>query len=185
MPPLDTAIVSDLEHRLKTAIRAVPDFPKPGILFRDITPVLEDPALCKAAVKGFKDGLSAQRIDAIAGIESRGFLFGMPLALELGVPFITVRKKGKLPWKTVSHKYDLEYGSAEIEMHVDVVKPGMRVLVHDDLLATGGTAACAAELVRVQGGTVAGFSFLIELSFLNGAEKLRPFGADIIRLVTY
>ena len=177
--------MSDLEQRLKAAVRAVPDFPKPGILFRDITPVLEDPVLCRDVVDAFAQQVSAQRVEAIAGIESRGFLFGMPLALKLGVPFLTVRKKGKLPWKTVSHKYDLEYGSAEIEMHVDVVKPGMRVLVHDDLLATGGTAAGAAELVRMQGGTVAGFSFLIELSFLQGAGKLRPYGAAIARLLTY
>lgn len=174
-----------LEERLKTAIRAVPDFPKPGILFRDITPLLEDPVMARAVVEGFRAALGAMPIDAVAGIESRGFLFGMPLALALGVPFVTVRKKGKLPWRTVSHKYDLEYGSAEVEMHVDVVKPGMRVLVHDDLLATGGTAVAAAELVRMQGGVVAGFSFLIELSFLNGVERLRPYNAEIIRLVTY
>jgi len=176
---------ADLETRLRTAIRAVPDFPKPGILFRDITPVMEDPVLSNAVLDGLIIGLKGQRIDAIAGIESRGFLFGMPLAMRLGVPFITVRKKGKLPWKTVAYKYDLEYGSAEIEMHTGVVQPGMRVLVHDDLLATGGTAAAAAELVRMQGGTVAGFNFLIELSFLNGAQRLVPYGADIIRLVTY
>ncbi|MEO8066777.1 MAG: adenine phosphoribosyltransferase [Flavobacteriales bacterium] len=176
---------TDLEARLRSAIRAVPDFPKPGILFRDITPVMEDPALSTAVVDGLIDSLKGQRIDAIAGIESRGFLYGMPMALKLGVPFITVRKKGKLPWKTVAYKYDLEYGSAEIEMHVDTVRPGMRVLVHDDLLATGGTAAAAAELIRMQGGTVAGFSFLIELAFLNGAQRLNTYGADIIRLVTY
>jgi len=177
--------VNELEHRLKAAIRAVPDFPKPGILFRDITPVLEDAALCNAAVEGFRLALADQRIDAIAGIESRGFLFGMPLAMALNIPFVTVRKKGKLPWKTVSHKYDLEYGSAEVEMHVDSVKPGMRVMVHDDLLATGGTAAAAAELIQKQGGTVAAFSFLIELSFLNGMDRLKPYGADVVRLVTY
>lgn len=176
---------ADLETRLRTAIRAVPDFPKPGILFRDITPVMEDPVLSNAVLDGLILGLKGQRIDAIAGIESRGFLFGMPLAMRLGVPFVTVRKKGKLPWKTVAYKYDLEYGSAEIEMHTGVVQPGMRVLVHDDLLATGGTAAAAAELVRMQGGTVAGFNFLIELSFLNGAQRLEQYGADIIRLVTY
>ena len=175
----------NLEERLKAAIRAVPDFPKPGILFRDITPVLENPALCNACIDGFVDALKDQRIDAIAGIESRGFLFGLPLAMKLGVPFVTVRKKGKLPWKTVAYKYDLEYGSAEIEMHVDVVCPGMRVLVHDDLLATGGTAAASAELIRMQGGQVAAFSFLVELSTLGGAERLRPYGADILRLVTY
>ena len=175
----------DLETRLRSAIRAVPDFPKPGILFRDITPVMEDPALSNAVVDGLIAGLKDQSVDAIAGIESRGFLFGMPMALRLGVPFITVRKKGKLPWKTVAYKYDLEYGSAEIEMHIGTVEPGMRILVHDDLLATGGTAAAAAELVRMQRGTLAGFSFLIELSFLNGAQRLNTFGADIIRLVTY
>ncbi len=177
--------MNDLETRLRSAIRAVPDFPKPGILFRDITPVMEQPVLSLAVVEGFREALQATPIDAIAGIESRGFLYGMPLALRLGVPFVTVRKKGKLPYRTVSYKYDLEYGSAEIEMHVDTVKPGMRVLVHDDLLATGGTAAAAAELIRMQGGQVAAFSFLIELSFLKGVEKLRPYNADIIRLVTY
>lgn len=175
----------NLEERLKTAIRAVPDFPKPGILFRDITPVLEDPILCRACVEGFREALQSQPVDAIAGIESRGFLFGLPLALALGVPFVTVRKKGKLPWKTVAYKYDLEYGSAEVEMHVDSVQPGMRVLVHDDLLATGGTAMAAAELIRMQQGVVAGFSFLIELSFLQGVERLRPYNAGIIRLATY
>ena len=177
--------MTELENRLKAAIRAVPDFPKPGILFRDITPVLEDAALCNAAVDGFRRALAEQRIDAIAGIESRGFLFGMPLAMVLNIPFVTVRKKGKLPWKTVSYKYDLEYGSAEVEMHVDSVKPGMRVMVHDDLLATGGTAAAAAELIRMQGGTVAAFSFLIELSFLNGMDRLKPYGADVVSLATY
>ena len=177
--------MNDLETRLRSAIRAVPDFPKPGILFRDITPLMEQPLLSLAVVEGFRDAMQTIPVDAIAGIESRGFLYGMPLALRLGVPFITVRKKGKLPYRTVSYKYDLEYGSAEIEMHIDSVKPGMRVLVHDDLLATGGTAAAAAELIRMQGGTVAAFSFLIELSFLNGVEKLHPYNADIIRLVTY
>ena len=177
--------MTELENRLKAAIRAVPDFPKPGILFRDITPVLEDAALCNAAVDGFRRALAEQRIDAIAGIESRGFLFGMPLAMALNIPFVTVRKKGKLPWKTVSYKYDLEYGSAEVEMHVDSVRPGMRVMVHDDLLATGGTAAAAAELIRMQGGTVAAFSFLIELSFLNGMDRLKPYGADVVSLATY
>ncbi|MBK8339119.1 MAG: adenine phosphoribosyltransferase [Flavobacteriales bacterium] len=174
-----------MQQRLLGSIRAVPDFPKPGILFRDITPVMEDPGLSNAVVDAFVASIQNKGIDAVAGIESRGFLFGMPLALRLGVPFLTVRKKGKLPYRTVSYKYDLEYGSAEIEMHVDVVRPGMRVLVHDDLLATGGTAAASAELIRMQGGQVAAFSFLIELSTLGGAERLRQYGADILRLVTY
>jgi len=177
--------VNALSIRLESAIRAVPDFPKPGILFRDITPVLEDAALCRAIIEGFSDRLSGTRIDAVAGIESRGFLFGMPLALALGVPFLTVRKKGKLPWKTVSHRYELEYGSAEVEMHTDSVRPGMKVLIHDDLLATGGTAAAAAELVRMQQGHVAAFTFLVELAFLNGASKLESFHAPMITLKTY
>lgn len=177
--------MSALSSRLESAIRAVPDFPKPGILFRDITPVMEDPLLCRAIIEGFRQELQDTPIDAIAGIESRGFLFGMPLALALGVPFVTVRKKGKLPWKTVSHKYDLEYGSAEVEMHIDSVRPGMRVLIHDDLLATGGTAAAAAELVRMQQGAVAGFSFLVELGFLNGLRKLEAYNAKVITLKTY
>ncbi len=177
--------MTELEQRLSTAIRAVPDFPKPGILFRDITPVLEDPALGKSITEGFRERLAGIQIDAIAGIESRGFLFGVPLALALGVPFLTVRKKGKLPWRTVSYKYDLEYGSAEVEMHVDSVRPGMRVLVHDDLLATGGTAVAAAELVRMQGGTVVGFSFLIELSFLEGLKRLEQYNAKVVTLLKY
>lgn len=174
-----------LRSRLEAAIRAVPDFPKPGVLFRDITPVLEDPLLCRSITEGFRERLQDTPIDAIAGIESRGFLFGMPLALAMGVPFLTVRKKGKLPWRTVSYKYDLEYGSAEVEMHVGSVKPGMRVMVHDDLLATGGTAAAAAELVRMQGGVVSTFGFLIELSFLEGMQRLTPYNAKVVTLLTY
>ena len=177
--------MKDLSTSLAAAIRAVPDFPKPGILFRDITPVLEDPVLSTKCVEGFREALAHIEVDAVAGIESRGFLFGMPLALALNVPFVTVRKKGKLPWRTVSYKYELEYGSAEVEMHVDSVKPGMRVLVHDDLLATGGTAVAAAELIKMQGGIVAGFSFLIELEFLNGVDRLKPYNAEIIRLISY
>ncbi|MFN3875699.1 MAG: adenine phosphoribosyltransferase [Flavobacteriales bacterium] len=177
--------MSVLSSRLEAAIRAVPDFPKPGVLFRDITPVLEDPLLCRAVIEGFRQRLLETPFDAIAGIESRGFLFGMPLALAVGVPFLTVRKKGKLPGRTVSWRYDLEYGSAEVEMHEGSVIPGMRVLVHDDLLATGGTAAAAAELVRVQGGAVAGFSFLIELAALHGLRKLEPFNAKVVTLKTY
>lgn len=174
-----------MQQRLAAAVRAVPDFPKPGILFKDITPVLEDPLLCRAIIEGFRERLQDVPIDAIAGIESRGFLFGMPLALALGVPFLTVRKKGKLPWRTVSHKYDLEYGSAEVEMHVDSVKPGMRVLIHDDLLATGGTAAAAAELVLMQGGQLAGFTFLLELSSLQGISRLERYNTRAVTLKTY
>jgi len=174
----------NLQERIDKAIRNVPNFPKEGIMFKDITPILEDAKLSKEIVQKFaKDWVG--KIDAIAGIESRGFLFGLPMAMELGVPFILIRKKGKLPYQTVSHKYDLEYGSAEIEMHVDTVKPGMRILVHDDLLATGGTAGAASELIQKEGGKVAGFSFLVELGFLNGTQALEKYSKESISLVTY
>lgn len=153
-----------LQERIDQTIRNVPDFPKPGIQFKDISPILENPKLSEEIVEEFANYWKG-KIDAIAGVESRGFLFGFPLAMKLGIPFILIRKKGKLPYKTISHKYDLEYGSAEIEMHIDSVKPGMRVLVHDDLLATGGTAGAAAELIRMENGEISGFSFLVELEF--------------------
>lgn len=175
----------DLSHRIKSAIREVPDFPKKGINFKDITPILENPKLCNDIVKEFVKKFSSQKIDAIVGVESRGFLFGMMMAQKMNVPFFTVRKKGKLPYKTISYKYDLEYGSAEVEMHIDTVKKGWNVLVHDDLLATGGTAMAAAELIKMQGGNVAGFAFLIELSFLNGAKKLFPYSENIVKLVSF
>lgn len=177
--------MSKLEVQLKEAIRDIPDFPKPGILFRDITPILSSPALCESVIQGFKERIAHLEIDAIAGVESRGFLFGMPLAMAMGVPFITVRKKGKLPYTTVNHSYDLEYGSAEIEMHVDEVNPGMKVMVHDDLLATGGTAGATAELIKSQGGIVNCFTFLVELSDLKGVEKLSTEQVEVISLVTY
>lgn len=174
-----------LEHRIKMAIREVPDFPKKGVNFKDITPILENPALCADIVAEFAGSFANKNVDAIVGVESRGFLFGMLIAQKLDIPFFTVRKKGKLPYKTISYKYDLEYGNAEVEMHVDTIKEGWNVLVHDDLLATGGTAAAAAELITIQGGNVAGFAFLIELSFLDGEKKLFPYSENIIRLVSY
>lgn len=172
-------------EKIEKAIRDVPDFPKPGIVFKDITPVLENSSLCKEIVQDFAEKIKPLRIDAIAGVESRGFLFGIPLAIALGVPFITVRKKGKLPYKTVSYSYDLEYGSAEIEVHKDSIQSGWNVLVHDDLLATGGTAAAAAELIQMEGAKVAGFAFLVELSFLNGEEKIKTYSPNTINLVSY
>ena len=174
-----------VSSRVKDAIRNVPDFPKPGIMFKDITPVLEDPILCADVIAEFAQRLSHLEIEAIAGVESRGFLFGMPLAIHMGLPFITVRKKGKLPYKTVSYSYDLEYGSAEIEVHEGSVKPGSKVMVHDDLLATGGTAAATAELIQSQGGVVTAFSFLVELSFLGGAAKLKKYTSHIENIVSY
>jgi len=173
-----------LQIRINDAIRDVPDFPKPGILFKDISTVLEDPTLCKDIIDEFVANMP-EGVDAIAGVESRGFLFGFPIAMKLGIPFILIRKKGKLPYKTVSYKYDLEYGSAEIEMHVDTVKPNWNVLIHDDLLATGGTAAAAAELIKLQNGNVAGFSFLVNLDFLNGSQTLSSYSKNITSLINY
>lgn len=178
-------MIQELTKRIDSTIREVPDFPKPGIMFKDITPILEDPNLSNDIIDAFAKQCEGQKVDAIAGIESRGFLFGFPLAMKLGVPFILIRKKGKLPADTISYKYDLEYGSAEIEMHNDVIKPGMNVMVHDDLLATGGTAIAAAELIKMQGGEVAGFSFLVELAFLNGKEKLNSYSNNTHCLITY
>jgi len=177
--------MKDLKERIDATIREVPDFPKPGIMFKDITPILEDPVLSNDLIDAFAENCKDQNIEAVAGIESRGFLFGFPLAIKLGVPFILIRKKGKLPADTISYKYDLEYGSAEIEMHNDVIKPGMKVLVHDDLLATGGTAIAAAELIKMQKGEVVGFSFLVELAFLNGKEKLNSYTQYTHSLITY
>ena len=174
-----------LEQRVKSVIRDVPDFPKPGIIFKDITPIMQDFQLCKDIVQYTAEKMRDHDIQGIAGIESRGFLVGMPLALELGVPFILIRKKGKLPYKTVSHSYDLEYGSAEIEMHIDAIRPGQRILVHDDLLATGGTATAAAALISKQGAAVAGFNFLVELSFLNGRQGISEYSENISTLVRY
>jgi len=173
-----------LQEKIDKAIRNVPNFPKEGIMFKDITPVLEDAVLSTEIVKEFVAKVDG-KIDAIAGIESRGFLFGFPIAMALEIPFILIRKKGKLPYKTVSYKYDLEYGSAEIEMHEDTVTKGMNVLIHDDLLATGGTAMAASELIKMQGGNIAGYSFLVDLAFLEGAEKLKKYSDKITSLISY
>jgi adenine phosphoribosyltransferase len=167
------------------AIRNVPDFPKPGIQFKDITPLLLDAKLGKQIIAEFVSRLKSTKIDAIAGIESRGFLFGYLLAVEMNVPFIPVRKSGKLPWKTIGCDYALEYGTARVEMHEDAVTPGMNVLIHDDLLATGGTAGAAATLVQMAGGKVAGFAFIVELEFLGGAKKLSSYSENLISLATY
>lgn len=174
-----------LEEKLKNVIRDVPDFPKPGILFKDISTIMLDAELSKEVLTHIKEVYIAENIDAVAGIESRGFLFGYPLAMELGVPFILIRKQGKLPYKKISHAYDLEYGSAIIEMHEDAVKPGQKVLIHDDLLATGGSADAAAELVKKCGGEVFGFHFLVTLDFLNGIEKIEKHSSNIVNLVRY
>lgn len=174
-----------LSDKIKATVRNVPDFPKEGINFKDISPIVENPTLSKEIIKEFALKLSDKNIDAIVGVESRGFIYGMPLALEMNVPFVLVRKVGKLPFDTIQYSYDLEYGSATVEMHVDSIKPNWNVFVHDDLLATGGTAIAAAELVKKQGGVIAGFGFLIELSFLKGQDRLASYTNNIINLASY
>lgn len=160
---------------IKAAIRNVPDFPVPGVLFKDITPILRDPGLLSTAVEALSAYARTREAQVIAGIESRGFILGAPVAMALGIPFVPVRKAGKLPWDTIKASYELEYGTAEIEVHRDAFGPGERVVIIDDLLATGGTACAACELVERTGAVVAGCGFLIELTFLNGAAKLRRY----------
>lgn len=174
-----------LQHKIKTEIRDVPDFPKAGILFKDITPILHKPLLCDEIVDAFSKYCIDKNVHAIVGVESRGFLFGFALANKLNIPFVLVRKAGKLPYKTISYEYDLEYGSAKVEMQVDDIKPGWNVLIHDDLLATGGTAEAAAKLIQMQKGIVAGFAFIVELDFLKGKERLIQYSKNIISLVNY
>jgi adenine phosphoribosyltransferase len=171
--------------QIKAAVRDIPDFPKPGIIFKDITPILKDPALCQNIVDAFAEQLAGTKIDVIAGIESRGFLFGLMLAIKLGVPFVPVRKAGKLPYAIKQKVYELEYGTATIEMHTDAIEPGQHVLIHDDLLATGGTVTAASELITELGGIISGFSFVIGLGFLNGKEKIEGLSDNIVVLAEY
>ena len=174
-----------LELKVKEAIRDVKEFPIEGIVFKDITPIFQNYQLTQEVVDYIKIQLNDLKIDGIAGIESRGFLIGPSIAMALKVPFIMIRKKGKLPYKTVSYKYDLEYGTAEIEMHIDAIEEGQNILIHDDLLATGGSASAAAELIQMQGGHVAGFNFLVDLSFLNGVQRIKKYSENISNLVSY
>ena len=168
---------------IQSVIRDVPDFPKPGIIFKDITPVLLDPKAFKAAIDGFVEHYKDMRIDVIAAIESRGFVFATPLAMALGVGVALVRKPGKLPAETIRQSYDLEYGSNTLELHKDAIKPGQRVLVIDDLLATGGTAGATGDLIARLGGQVVEHAFLVELTFLGGREKLGQ--TPVFALVRY
>jgi len=174
-----------IEQRIKAAIRDIPDFPKPGIVFKDITTILKDPILCVDIVDSFIDLLKDKHVDVVAGVESRGFLFGLTLATKLGVPFVPIRKAGKLPYSVKQKTYDLEYGSAVIEMHIDAFEPGANVLLHDDLLATGGTVTAASDLINDMGGQVCGFTFVVGLGFLNGREKIESISNDIIVLAEY
>lgn len=174
-----------VEEKLRSAIRDVPDFPKPGIVFKDITPIMQNAELSNEVLDEMVEMYKDQDLDAVAGIESRGFLFGYPLAMRLGLPFILIRKKGKLPYRKISYDYDLEYGSATIEMHTDAVGNKQKVLIHDDLLATGGSAEAAGHLIEKSGGEVAGFNFLVALDFLKGNEKLKNFSHNITSFVHY
>jgi adenine phosphoribosyltransferase len=164
-------------------IRDVPDFPKPGILFKDITPALGNPEVFQLTIGALHQALAGRGIDYVVGIESRGFIFGAPLAIALGAGFVPVRKPGKLPAETHRIEYSLEYGTDVLEIHKDAIPAGKRVVIVDDLLATGGTAAATLELVRQVGADVAAFAFIVELSFLNGRERLSD--CEILTLVTY
>lgn len=180
MPETDKKIQAYLNEH----IRNIPDFPKPGIQFKDITPLLLDPESFKFISEELTKPFQADNIDYVAGIESRGFLYGTIMASVLGAGFITVRKPGKLPADTIRAEYELEYGTDELHMHKDAIKPGSKVLIHDDLIATGGSARAAAELIRELDGQVAGFSFIMELSFLNGRSKIDDYG-PVKALITY
>ena len=168
---------------LRALVRDIPDFPKPGIGFKDITPVLADPAGLDAAVRGLADWARPRAVDVVIGAEARGFLLGSAIARELGAGFVLARKPGKLPYETVRAEYLLEYGTDALELHSDAVADGARVLVHDDLLATGGTAQALVELVEQLGGVVVGCAFLVELAFLRGRERLG--GHDVHALIRY
>ena len=174
-----------IENSIDKNIRTVPDFPNKGINFKDITPLLMDSKLSSEIIDAFIYKLKDLDVDAIVGVESRGFLLGFLLANKMNIPFIPIRKAGKLPGETLRYSYDLEYGSAEIEIHKSDVKKGWNIFIHDDLLATGGTACASAELIHKLGANIAGFGFVVGLSFLNGNERLRKYTDNIIVLKEY
>ena len=165
---------SETVERLRAAVRDVPDFPKKGIVFKDITPVLSDSYLFRASIDLFIERCRGKNVDKVVGIDARGFLFGSAVAYELGLGFVPIRKRGKLPYRTNTAKYSLEYGEAEMEMHTDALTAGERVVLVDDLLATGGTSAAAAVLIRKAGADLVEAQFLIELEFLQGRKRLEP-----------
>ena len=174
------------DSRLETIqglIRDVPDFPKPGILFKDIAPLLGDPAGLNHAIDLLAEAATTMQADIIAAPEARGFIFGVPLAIKMGLGFVPIRKPGKLPWRTIHETYELEYGTDTVQMHEDAVQEGMRVLLVDDLLATGGTMGACCRLIENSGATVAGCAFVIELDFLNGRDALTPH--PIVSLIRY
>ena len=174
-----------IKDKIDVVIREIPDFPNEGINFKDITPLLLDYNLSEEIINSFVSELEALHIDAIVGVESRGFLFGFLLSNKMGVPFIPIRKAGKLPGETLKYKYELEYGSSEVEIHKCDIHKDWNVLVHDDLLATGGTACAAAELINQLNANVVAFAFIVSLDFLNGSERLRKYSDNIISLKHY
>ena len=167
-------MIADKLENLRAAVRDVPDFPKAGIVFKDITPILSNGKLFRASIDLFLEQCRGKKIDKIVGIDARGFLFGSAVAYELGIGFVPLRKKGRLPYKIESAKYSLEYGEAEMELHIDAIERGEKIVLIDDLLATGGTSASAAVLIKKVGGILLEAQFLIELEFLRGREKLTP-----------
>jgi adenine phosphoribosyltransferase len=171
-PLASPAMDSDSLEKLRAAVRDIPDFPKPGIIFKDITPILGNGKLFRTAIEAFLENCRGKQIDKIVGIDARGFLFGSAVAYDLGVGFVPLRKKGRLPYKTESAKYSLEYGEAEMELHVDAIERGEKIVLIDDLLATGGTSASAVALIQKVGGVLLEAQFLIELEFLHGRKKL-------------
>jgi adenine phosphoribosyltransferase len=175
--------VKEMDAMLRANIRDIPDFPKPGIIFKDITPLLQNHSAFSATIDDLVERYKDKSIDVVVGIESRGFLFGAPLAHQLGVSFVPLRKKGKLPYDTVDMTYDLEYGTATVEIHTDSIAKGQRVLIVDDLLATGGTAGAACKLVAELGGEVVECAFVVELAFLGGRRKIE--GIPVYSMISY
>ena len=171
--------------QIRQAIRTIPDYPKPGIQFRDVTTLLGDAAAFRAAVDAMVFPHAGNKIDQVAGIEARGFILGVAVAHQLSVGFIPIRKKGKLPYKTIGQSYELEYGIDEVEIHIDAVKPGEKILIVDDLIATGGTAEAAIKLIREAGAEVIGCSFVIDLPDLGGAQKIEAMGVPVASLTTF
>jgi len=172
-----------MSETLQAKIRDVPDFPEPGIVFKDIMPLLADPATLRETVDLLADWIEPRKPDVILGAEARGFILGAAIAYKLGCGFVAARRPGKLPWKTVSATYALEYGENSLELHADAIADGQRVLVHDDVLATGGTAAAICNLAEQLGGVVVGTAFVIELAFLEGRKQLEQY--DVFSLITY
>ena len=174
-----------ISNKIEEVVREVPDFPESGINFKDITTLLLDADLSNSIIDAFIENFHGKQVDAIVGVESRGFLFGFLLANKMGIPFVPIRKVGKLPGETLKYKYDLEYGSAEVEVHKSDIRKGWRVVVHDDLFATGGTACAASELIQQLGARVSAFAFIISLDFLNGKNRIEKYSKEIITLKSY